>query len=111
MKMPRAVRWIVIAIGVILVVLAVVAGAGSRTATLRRLVVDTLADRLDSDIELQSFSVDTFPTVDIRGQGLVIRLKGRTDVPPLVQIRSFAIKGGMMGLISRPRRFRTVTLE
>ena len=111
MKMPRPVRWSVIAVGAILVVLAMVAGAGSRTETLRRLVVETLADRLDSDIELESFSVDTFPTVDIRGERLVIRLKGRTDVPPLVQIRSFVITGGMFGLISRPRRFRTVTLE
>jgi hypothetical protein len=111
MNMPRAVRWIAIAVGVVLVVLAIVAGAGSRTATLRQLVIETLADRLDSDVELQWFSVDTFPTVDVRGEGLVIRLKGRTDVPPLLQIRSFAIKGGMLGLISRPRRFRSVTLE
>ena len=92
-------------------ILAIAASAGSRTETLRRLVVETLADRLDSDVELQSFSVDTFPTVDVRGQGLVIRLKGRTGVPPLVQIRSFTITGGMLGLISRPRRFRTVTVE
>jgi hypothetical protein len=109
--MPRSVRWIVVGVAAVLVVLAVLAGAGSRTETLRRLVVDTLADRLDSDIELESFSVDTFPTVDVRGQGLVIRLKGRRDVPPLVQIRAFNITGGMLGLISRPRRFRTVTLE
>ena len=60
-----------------LVILTIAASAGSRTETLRRLVVETLADRLDSDVELQSFSVDTFPTVDVRGQGLVIRLQGK----------------------------------
>ena len=75
-------------------VLAIVAGAGSRTATLRQLVVDTLEDRLDSDVELESFSVDTFPTVHITGTGLVLRLKSRPDVPPLVTIRSFALDGG-----------------
>lgn len=107
----RVVRWTAMALGALLVVLAIVAGAGSRTATLRRLVIETLADRLDSEIELASFSVDTFPTVDVRGERLVIRLQGRRDVPPLIRIERFTITGGMFGLLSRPRRFRTVTLE
>ena len=91
-------------------VLAIVAGAGSRTATLRQLVVETLEDRLDSHVELESFSVDTFPTVHITGTGLVLRLKSRPDTPPLVTIRSFALDGGLIGFFGRPRRFRTVTL-
>jgi AsmA-like C-terminal region len=92
-------------------VITIIAAAGSRTPTLRRLVVDTLSDRLDSDVELQSFSVDTFPTVDVRGEGLVVRLRGRRDVPPLVQVKSFRITGGVFGLLGRPRRFRTVTVD
>ena len=110
MQTTRAVRWVVVGVGAALVALAAVAGAGSRTETLRRLVVDTLSDRLDSEVELASFSVDTFPTVDIRGEGLVVRLRGRRDVPPLVTVRSFKITGGMWGLMTRPRRFRTVTV-
>ena len=109
--MPRLARWGLIAVGTALVILAIIAGAGSRTETLRQLVIDTLADRLDSDVELASFSVDTFPTVDIRGTGLVVRLRGARDGPPLISIRSFTITGGIAGLVSRPRRFRTVTLE
>ena len=66
---------------------------------------------MDSDVELQWFSVDTFPTVDIRGEGLVVRLRGRQDVPPLVQVKSFRITGGMFGLLSRPRRFRSVNVD
>ncbi len=92
-------------------VLAIIAGAGSRTATLRRLVVETLAARLDSEVELESFSVDTFPRVAVRGAGLVVRLRGARDVPPLIRIQSFTLQGGMFGLLSRPRRFRTVTLQ
>ncbi len=106
----RATRWIIATVGGALVVLALIAGAGSRTATLRELVVDTLADRLDSQVELQSFSVDTFPTVHITGTGLVIRHRGRRDVPPLVSVESFSMNGGIMGLLSRPRRFRSVSL-
>lgn len=107
----RATRWLIAIVGGTLVVLALVAGAGSRTDALRQLVIDTLSDRLDSEIELQSFSVDTFPTVHVRGGGLVIRHKGRRDVPPLVSVQAFTLDGGMIGLLSRPRRFRTVTLS
>jgi hypothetical protein len=106
----RAVRWVLVAVGAFLIVLAIVAGVGSRTAALRALVVDTLAERLDSEVELESFSVDTFPVVHVNGTGLVIRHKGRRDVPPLVSIRSFEIRGGLLGLVARPRRFRSVTL-
>jgi hypothetical protein len=107
----RATRWVIAIVGGMLVILAIIAGAGSRTATLRQLVIDTLADRLDSEVQLESFSVDTFPTVHVTGSGLVIRHKSRRDVPPLVSVRSFALDGGLMGLLSRPRRFRTVTLS
>ena len=106
----RAVRWTIAIVGGILITLAIIAGAGSRTATLRQLVIDTLADRLDSEVQLDAFSVDTFPTVHVTGTNLVIRHKGRRDVPPLVSVRAFALDGGLLGLLSRPRRFRTVSL-
>ncbi len=104
------VRWAIVACLGILIAMAVVAGLGSRTATLRQLVVETLADRLDSDVELGAFSVDTFPRVHITGAGLVIRHRNRRDVPPLVAIDSFTVDGGLFGLWHRPRRFRTVTV-
>lgn len=102
----KVARWVGVGIGATLVVLALAASAGSRTATLRAMVVDTLADRLDSEVELSAFSVDTFPTVTIQGEGLVIRHAGRKDIPPLVKVDAFRIEGGIVGLLSRPRRFR-----
>jgi hypothetical protein len=106
----KSVRWILIALGGTLVALTIAAAAGSRTEKLRRLVIDALADRLDSEVELGAFSVDIFPTVTVRGQGVAIRHKGRRDLPPLVSVGSFSMEGGIIGLLSRPRRFRTVTL-
>jgi hypothetical protein len=106
----HAARWLIGLVGGGLTVLAVLAGAGSRTATLRQLVIETLGERLDSEVQLESFSVDTFPAVHVTGTGLVIRHKSRRDVPPLVSVRSFTLDGGLIGLFSRPRRFRSVTL-
>jgi hypothetical protein len=106
----RATRWTIAVVGGLLVFLAIVAGMGSRTATLRQLVIDTLAERLDSEVQLEAFSVDTFPTVHVTGTNLIIRHKGRKDVPPLVSVKAFQLDGGLFGLFSRPKRFRTVSL-
>ena len=94
-----------------LVTFAVVAAIGSRTSVLRRLVVQTLAERLDSEVELASFSVDLFPRVVVSGENLSVRLRGHDDVPPLFKIRRFTISGGLFGLAARPRRFREVRLD
>ncbi|MEO8078511.1 MAG: AsmA-like C-terminal region-containing protein [Acidobacteriota bacterium] len=106
----RAVRWTIGVVGGALVAVAIVAGVTSRSSTLRALVIKTLSDRLDSEVEMADFSVDTFPSVHVYGAGLVIRHKGRRDVPPMVSIKSFTVDGGLFGLLARPRRFRTVTL-
>jgi hypothetical protein len=74
-------------------------------------VIDTLAERLDSDVQLEAFSVDFFPTVDVRGTGLIVRLRGHDDVPPLFRIKGFEITGGIFGLLSRPRRFSAIRLD
>jgi hypothetical protein len=47
----------------------------------------------------------------VRGEGLSVRLRGHDDVPPLLKMRSFAIKGGLFGLLSRPRKFNHIALD
>jgi hypothetical protein len=106
----KLVRWTVVAALGLVVGLAIAVSVASRTPTLRKLVIQTLADRLDSEVELGAFSVDTFPSVHVTGAGLVIRHKNRHDVPPLVSVDAFVIDGGLFGLLTRPRRFHTVTV-
>jgi hypothetical protein len=112
MTIWKAVRWSAIAVLGTMVLLTIVAAAGSRTEPLRRLVIATLAERLDSDVELRAFSVDTFPRVVVRGEGVTLRLRGQAaNVPPLIQIDSFVVHSSLMDLLQRPRRFRQVTLD
>jgi AsmA-like C-terminal region len=106
----KLVRWTLVGALGLVVTLAIIASVGSRTPTLRKLVVQTLADRLDSEVELGAFGVDIFPSVHVTGAGLVIRHRNRHDVPALVSVDSFVIDGGLFGLLTRPRRFRTVTV-
>ena len=112
MKATKVATWTAVGVLATLVVLTIVAAAGSRTEPLRKLVVATLAERLDSDVELQAFSVDTFPRVVVGGQGLKLRLRGQpATVPPLIEIESFTVHSSLLDLMRRPRRFRLVTLQ
>lgn len=109
----KAAGWALVAIVATLVVLTLIAAAGSRTEPLRKLVVSTLAERLGSDVELQYFSVDLFPTVVVYGEGLTVRLRNvaQPSIPPLIQIQSFTVHCGIFDLLRRPRHFKHVTLE
>ncbi|HXE80341.1 MAG TPA: hypothetical protein VNK41_06300 [Vicinamibacterales bacterium] len=77
----------------------------------RSRLVAALSERFDSRVELQDLRVSVLPRLRVEGGGLVLRHKGRTDVPPLIAIRSFSAEAGLAGLIGRPLRVRHVRLE
>jgi uncharacterized protein involved in outer membrane biogenesis len=105
-------KWAAGALVALLVAVAIVFAIGSRTEPLRKLVVATLEDRLGSDVELKSFSVDVVPSVTVRGEGLTLRLRNATaGVPPFIQIESFTVDCSILDLVRRPRRFKNVRLE
>ena len=76
---------------------------------LRRDVERALAARLDSVVTLESFDVELFPRPAISGRGLVIRHRGRTDLPPLITVTSFTGHAGWDGILSR--HIHEVTLD
>src|SRR5262249_40412477 len=59
--------------------------------SVRQRLVAFLADKLDSDVELGSISLRTFPGIHIDASNLVIRQKGRSDLPPRFEIRNFSV--------------------
>ncbi len=72
-------------------------------------IVETLAARLDSDVTLESFEVSFLPRPAFAGRGLVIRYRGRTDIPPFITIRAFSGTTDLTGLLRR--RAREVRLD
>ena len=54
------------------------------------LAIKALNERFDSETELATLQVSIFPQPEVRGTGLVVRYKGRRDVPPLITIKSFS---------------------
>ena len=52
-----------------------------------------------------------FPRVAVSGSWVVIRQKGRTDVPPLITIETFEIRGSLRDLMKEPRHVAEVRLQ
>ena len=77
----------------------------------RERIVAALSDKFDAEVELRDFQISMFPRPEIWGGGLVIRHKGRRDVPPLIAIHSFSASAGVFGLIGKPLRLRSITLD
>ena len=78
-------------------------------ARLRPATIALLEERFDSKVELKSLRVRFSPKLSVRGEGLVLRHQGRTDIPPLIAARAFTIAAGPSELWAR--RIDRVHLE
>ena len=100
---PVRPRWILLAVAV--VIAATAAWLALRvpfsSETLRARLVATLEERLDSDVELGGLALTVFPRFQARGEQLVIRHKGRTDVPPLFKVAAFTVDADFAALWRR----------
>ena len=67
--------------------------------TLRHRIVASLAERLDSDVELGDLDLRVYPTLRAEGSDLRIRRRGaRADLPPLIAIKKFHVDGSLFGI-------------
>lgn len=81
-----------------------------RSDTLKARVVALLTEELESEVTIEELEGRVFPRVSVSGKGVVIRHKGRTDVPPLIAIDEFEIRGSFRDLMQQPRRVSEVRL-
>jgi len=78
---------------------------------LRHQFIQVLREHYASDVELQRVNVSLYPDIQLVGTELMLRDKGRTDVPPLIHIGKITIHAGLLGILKKPYRLRTVRLE
>ena len=107
----KLVRWFIGIVGGVLVGLWIALAVLSRAPVLQAKLVEALNDQLDAEVELESFTVDSFPTLRIFGDNLKLRLKGQEQPAPFIEIRHFEVAGGIFGLLRKQRRFRSVQLD
>ena len=77
----------------------------------RNRVVSTLRQDYASDVEFSDLQVSIYPKIVIRGEGLILRFHGRTDVPPLISIKRVSTEIAFWELFKRTRHVRKITLE
>ncbi len=82
-----------------------------RSDTLKERVIALISDQLESEVTIDRLEGRVFPRVAVSGAGVVIRHKGRTDVPPLITIKEFEIRGSLRDLLRHPRRVGEVRLQ
>lgn len=105
-------KWILTAAGLgALVVIVILTVPIALTPGLRARLTASLEERFDADVELESLRVSMLPRLRVAGTGVVLRHRGRTDVPPLIAIPSFSAEATLWGLLGEPLRLSRVHLE
>jgi hypothetical protein len=70
-----------------------------------------LKARFQSDVEFKDFQVWVGPGVRVVVNGLALRHKGRTDVPPLIETRRISFDTSLHGILGEKVSIHSVRLE
>ena len=77
----------------------------------RQLVVQELMRRFDSPVELESFHVQFWPTVQVQGRNLSLLNRNRPDAAPLLRVAEFSFHLGAVGIFRAPRHIHKITVK
>jgi len=77
----------------------------------RERVLAAINERFDSQVALESLSIDLVPRPRASGTVLTLRHNGRTDVPPLITIEDFAATASVLGITGQPVTLSSITLN
>jgi len=110
-------KWIVVA-GISVVALLLVAYvvtlhlmAPKLRAMARKEVQQHLQTHFKSSVHFDDFDVTFYPRIHVVVWGLVLRHKGRTDIPPLIQVRRVSFYTTLSGLLRDRPEIGTVELD
>lgn len=111
--MARAAR-----IGIVLLsVMAILAGAAIIALPfvlshfLRTNLTAFLQERFGSRVEIKGLQVMVLPHVYASAEDVVLRYKGRTDLPPLIVIHRLSISSSLRGLLKSPRHIDRIQIQ
>ena len=130
LAMSRRKRWMVsgvLALAVMLVGVFISASMMAKRVEpfIKNEAIEYLRERFDSEVELASLQIHVPPALPLRllfgegrgslaqveGSHLLLRHRGRTDVPPLFAIERFQFDVDIGALIDSPRTVDRVTLD
>ncbi len=105
--------WIALPLAGVLALVLILVGLSIpiRSATIKARVIELLTEELESEVTIDTLEGHLFPRVAVSGRGVTIRHKGRTDVPPIIAIERFEIRGSLGDLMKEPRHVSEVRLQ
>lgn len=111
--MSRRWRYVLIAIGVVLVAVCIALYWISQNLgpLVRGRVVRALEQRFDADVQLKSLQISLIPEAHIVAEGIEIRHRGWTDRAPLIAIRRFSADTDLATILAGRNRVKYVKLE
>src|SRR5215470_11961886 len=80
------------------------------TPIVRQQALDMLRSRFDSEAEIRDLQVSLLQGISVKGRGLTLHYHGRTDIPPLIEIREFSGNMGFTSLRHKPWHIRNIQL-
>ena len=93
-------KWIIAsAIAFLLILIALFALGSTLHVAIRERTEKILQTHFASKVEFSDFDVTLFPRVHVTITGLVLRHKGRTDIPPLIQVREVSMYANLPSLL------------
>lgn len=105
-------KWLIVTgISLALAVGIVYGMRGSLKSLVRARTENILRTHFASEVEFADFDVTLFPRACLTVDQLVLRHRGRTDVPPLIKIRKMSIYASLRGLLRAEPRIALVELE
>lgn len=105
-------KWTIILGAVFLLALLTLYGLGPRIhAMLRDRTEKILQTHFASKIEFSHFDVSLYPRVHVTISQLVMRHHGRTDIPPLIQVRAISMNANLINLLRAKPRIAFVQLD
>jgi hypothetical protein len=103
-----AVAFLVVVIGTVFTLYAV---APSLRAIARKRTEAYLERKFESSVQFSDFAVSLYPHVRLVVSSVVLRHEGRTDIPPLIEVRLITLEAGLSSLVSRHPRVSSVRLD
>lgn len=105
LRLSRRAGWLVLAFALLTLAVAfaivILPRIPATSDALRDRVTATLSERLDAEVELGRLSLRVFPSFRAEGERLVVRHRGRRDVPPLITIPAFSVDATLRGLLQK----------
>lgn len=111
MRYRRRWIWTLATLGAALAIALVIFAAALplRSAALKRQIIETLGERLNSEVSLDDLSLRLYPRLRAEGKGLLIKYRRRPDLAPLIAVRAFSVDADLIGALRK--HVSHVTLE